>query len=206
MLCGNNMRTTKEMRSFLIPKIEKEFKGNIWTFINKANAICIPINLCIKNNTLIMGAGLAKEAKDRYLELDKDTAYIYDNFGFDVHHLRLHFDKKTKHIITHILGFPTKPNWIRVRRDYSNVLPYYRNHNYVVPGKDIPGYMGYSDLSLIKKSATLLKNRIETMGWNMVICPKIGCGYGGLEWKKVKKILIEIGLYYMDEIYFIERG
>jgi hypothetical protein len=199
------MKHIKNIKYFLIPKVEKEFKGNIWSFLNKANAICITINLHIKNNDLIMGAGIAKEAKDRYPGIEKNAAWIYDNFGFDIHTLKTHLDKNTKLINTHILGFPTKPNWIRVKQDYSNILPYYRNYNFVVSGKDIPGYMGYSDLSLIEKSAIKLKNLIETMGWNMVICPKVGCGYGGLEWKNVKTILINVGLYHMDEIFFIEK-
>jgi hypothetical protein len=191
----------------------KEIKGNIWDFIGRSNVICITINLYFKNDKNIMGAGIAKEAKERYPELPHNVAFIYDNFGFDTHILMTeHLTKMKNNIltginITHIIGFPTKPAWVRVNKTRSNILPYYRTLPFVFAGKDIPGYMGYSDLELIKKSAKYLKKKIELAGfWNRVILPKPGCSHGGLQWNNVKEALKEIGLYQMKEITFIEKG
>jgi len=195
----------------LIPSIEKEIKGNIWDYIGKCDAMCIPINLYMKDEKNIMGAGLAKELKERYPEIPHSIFFIYNNFGFDIHILMTeHLTKSKNNIITGInttliLGFPTKPEWIRVNKSRSNVLPYYKTKPFVFAGKDIPGYMGYSDLKLIKKSATILKRKIEITGWK-VILPKVGTGKGELEWKNVKKVLEEVGLYQMNEVTIIEKG
>jgi len=36
--------------------------------------------------------------------------------------------------------------------------------------------------------------------------PKVGTGKGELEWKDVKEVLKEVGLYQMDEVTIIEKG
>lgn len=203
----------KPKRFNLISQFEKEIKGNIWDFMGECNVICITINLFMKNGKNIMGAGIAKEAKDRFEGIDHDIAFVYDTFGFGTYLMATEYRTKRKGDIitgincTHIFTFPTKPAWIRVNKSRSNVLPYYRTKPFVFAGKDIPGYMGYSDIELIKKSASSLKSMIEaSMFLKRVILPKPGCSHGGLKWEDVREELKEVGLYQLDAIQFIEKG
>jgi hypothetical protein len=193
----------KKPKKYKLISNEKEIKGNIWDFIGIADGLVIPINLCMRNEKNVMGAGLAKELLERFPDIDHSIYWVYDNFGTYVH-IMCSFPDAYSFNWTRVLTFPTKPAWIRVKNSKLNVLPKYRNK--VKPGTDIPGWMGYSDLGLIKKSSQQLRNFISTVNWQRVIMPKVGCGYGGLSWKDVKEILIEVGLYQMDAVTFVEKG
>lgn len=190
-------------------QLDKEIIGNIWDYIGKVDAICITINLYFKDGKNIMGAGIAKEAKERYPEIDHSIAFVHDTFGSEMCHI-IKCDMSDPYRIggTKIITFPTKPAWIRVNKTKSNVLPFYRIKPFVTVGKDIPGYMGYSDIDLIKKSAATLRYTLDALRnlWSCVLIPRPGCSHGGLKWEDVKEVLKEDGLYNMNQVTFISKG
>jgi hypothetical protein len=198
----------KPKRFKLTSNFEKEMVGNIWDYIGKVDGICITINLYFKDGKNIMGAGIAKEAKERYPGIDHDIAFTHDTFGMEtIHIIKCDLSNPKKIGGTKIITFPTKPAWIRVNKSKSNVLPFYRTKPFVFSGKDIPGYMGYSDLRLIKKSAENLRYVLDALRglWQRVLIPKPGCSNGGLQWDDVKAVLKEDGLYHLDQVTFISK-
>jgi hypothetical protein len=189
----------------LIPHLEKEFKGDIWKFIGKSDAICITTNGCIdKKGNNIMGAGIAKEAKERFPDLPHNIGFVIDTFGNSVYLVKAVGVELKTGLLTKIMTFPTKPEWIRVNKFKSNILPQYRDK--IKSGEDVMGWMGYSDLKLIYKSAVNLCIWIISLGWDMVIVPKPGTLNGGLGWEDVKMVLKKSGLYDIDGVHFIEKG
>jgi hypothetical protein len=189
----------------LSPILDKEIKGDIWKFIGKADTICITTNGCIdKKGNNIMGAGIAKEAKERFPDLPHNIGWVIDTFGNNVYIAKATGAALKTGLLTALVTFPTKPEWIRVNRLKSNILPPYRN--WAKSGEDIAGWMGYSSLKLIYKSAVDLCVWIISLGWDMVIVPKPGTLNGGLGWEDVKTVLKQSGLYDMDCVHFIEKG
>lgn len=57
-----------------------------------------------------------------------------------------------------------------------------------------------ADLDLIFKSACLLIDLADLLGWVKIVCPRFGAGAGKLEWEKVKK---KIGRILDDRFYII---
>lgn len=82
-------------------------KGDLWKFWEQGNWIGIPINGSLdKNGCLVMGAGLAKEAKMRVPGVEKKVGELRKNIGLRVYCLpeyrmifiptkRVWFDKKS---------------------------------------------------------------------------------------------------------------
>ncbi len=81
--------------------------GNLWDF-HPANPVCITTNGVIKKNgELVMGAGIALQAKMRFPILPYTLALLVRDFGNIVFHL----------IDENLFSFPTKNNW----RDKSDI-------------------------------------------------------------------------------------
>jgi len=73
-------------------------KGNLWTY--PADFKIVTTNGIIKKDgKLVMGAGIALEAKKRYKGIDKWLGRLVKNHG---NHVFLYYN---------ILSFPTKHNW-----------------------------------------------------------------------------------------------
>lgn len=64
----------------------KEITGDIWSFLGKDNTIIfVPTNGTLKNeNELVMGRGLAKDAKDRFPQLSVVAGAAVKNMGNQV--------------------------------------------------------------------------------------------------------------------------
>lgn len=157
----------------------REAHGDIWALADSlhADAICIPSNASLKTNgCAVMGAGIAKQARDRYKDVDRvagiaikmarDLAKtaIFDS----VFHKRAGFAgaevsaiKVTSKLV--IVMFPTKLLW-----------------------------WDKSILELIVVSAQGLAKLVPAAGWETVLLPRPGCGCGGLEWPVVKKAIMDI--------------
>jgi len=185
---------TKRLQLKSIPSFKKEFYGNIFDLIGKADVICIPTNNYINSsNENVMGKGLALQAKELFPSLPKD---IGTALGFG----------PTTHIVKNVDGtkiviFPTKPNHCFVNRMKSNIVSYVRNkYNY----KDkVPGYYAKSNLSMIEQSAYAIEHLAKILNWKTVIIPKVGCGAGELDWEEdIKPLFKEIGFYDNPKIYF----
>jgi len=79
-------------------------KGNIWDFYRKDPEayICITTNGFVKTNgECVMGAGVAKEAKEKFKELANDLGSIIKKQGNNVF---MFADKR-------LFSYPTKHNW-----------------------------------------------------------------------------------------------
>ena len=80
-----------------------EVKGNLFTI--ESDAICITTNGVVRSNGLaVMGAGIAKQARDRYIGIDTVLGNLLTLHGNHV--FLLGKDNKK-----HILSFPTKNHW-----------------------------------------------------------------------------------------------
>lgn len=83
--------------------------GNVFepSLLYAADAVCVTTNSVIKaNGRAVMGAGVAKSARDKYPGIDKILASCLKNVGNHVHYL---MTDKTHN--TSILSFPTKHDW-----------------------------------------------------------------------------------------------
>lgn len=152
-----------------------EITGDIWT--QECDAICITTNMVLrKNGQLVMGAGLALQAKNRFPKLPWDFgAYygLYDQFKHNSHESQFAYCHAVEIGKGHpdIVAFPTKYHW----RDPS-------------------------DLTLIRKSAADLVALTKEMGYGKVVLPRPGTGLGRLDWNRVREI---IEPYLKDNIFHI---
>ena len=127
--------------------------------LSKADCICFTSNGVVKyDGSLVMGAGVAKAFRDRFLGLDaalgeqvRKNGNICQIADFSI------YVKSFPRPPLPIIAFPTK-------------------HHFKDP----------SDIELIKKSANELMELIEQNGWKLVALPKPGCRNGGLVWSEVK--------------------
>jgi hypothetical protein len=146
----------------------QEVKGDIWE-LSKYHGICITTNgILKKDNRAVMGAGIAKAARDRFLGLDVDLGKTILSTGNHVYYLGTYIDKNDPYYNTGYVGaveywkvisFPTKQHW-----------------------------MEDSKLDLIKQSITeltLLAHLID----EKIYLPRPGTSNGHLKWEDVKPIL-----------------
>jgi hypothetical protein len=125
---------------------------DIWKKHDEGEWICITTNGTLnKQGYLVMGKGIALEAKKRYKDIPETLGAEVELFGNEVTYIG-----KYK-----MFFLPTKDNW----RDKS-------------------------DINLIKRSCLELSSLVTDMGLSKVYIPMVGCGCGGLDWKRVKE---EIG-------------
>jgi hypothetical protein len=83
---------------------------NIFDNLDKFDTICVTTNGCIKSNgRLVMGKGIAKEFKDRYVTIDTVLGNLVNNSGN-----KCYFIQEED---INIISFPTKNNW----RDKSDI-------------------------------------------------------------------------------------
>ena len=154
----------------------KEIKGSIWDRQWDGCWRAIPINCQINSKgVLIMGKGLAKDAKERYPKLPKEFANLIS--GQQRQHqpifpiLRWLDDENVN-----LMGFPTKWHW-----------------------KESAG------LALIEKGLIFLKGLMPYLMSNgekdKVVAPQLGCGLGGLNWDREVKPLME--KYFGDDDNFV---
>jgi len=152
--------------------------GNIWEYIDWVSAICITTNGFIKHNdTAVMGAGIAKQAKEKYPGIDKNLAHHVKENG------------NIPGIIWNnpiIVSFPVKPISLTIL-DKEQVVPHMRSK--IRLGSKAPGWACMADINLIEKSAFLLKKLAEKHKWKLVALTKPGCHNGGLNWEEVEPIL-----------------
>lgn len=171
--------------------------GDIWDFV-QSSIIGIPTNGFItRNGTGVLGRGLALQAKQRY----PDISY---QFG---HHLKMN---------GHIVGFmmqtpvklisvPVKPCYLEIKtpEDLESILPSVRDQ-YNAVGQIVPGFHCRADPAIIKESLIQLEAFIQKHNIPSVHIPLLGCGNGGLSFKKdLMPILKET--YVSDHVTLVYR-
>jgi len=79
----------------------KVIKGNIWDYHKKGHYIVIPTNGFVKSNgECVMGAGLAKQAREKYPNFPMLLGTFIKSHGNVVHYIN-----------PHMLSFPVKHHW-----------------------------------------------------------------------------------------------
>lgn len=138
-----------------------EIQANMWAMIPEYDPDAVCVTTCQVTNSrghLVMGAGIAKQAKERHPELPRFWGKAISEEEDDI--------IVTSGLASYALvAFHTKMHW----RDPSI-------------------------LSLIRKSATSLRNVADQNRWQCVFLPRPGCSNGKLLWSEVKPILEDVGL------------
>lgn len=155
-------------------------KADIFSFLGKADCICITTNGYItKSGLAVMGRGNAKEAANRFPILPKILAQKIKENG-NVVNLLLKVGG------TWVVSFPVKPSVIN-NPSVEVILPHLRKF---FKGKTyVPGYAVYADKALIEQSAKQLRDLANKMSFNTVILPFPGIGAGGLSPSEVLDLL-----------------
>lgn len=178
----------------------KTIKGNIFSYTN-ADAICLTTNGFVKRSgAAVMGAGIAKQAKERWRFIDYTLGQAISLFGNKVNLLTRQTedgifliepewsDGRIKDQVPyHIVNYPVKPASVECSLDKSNVIP--RARRKYNPQETVPGFHAMADIDLIVDSAKRLIILADHCDWNTVILPRPGCGNGGLTWEGVGPIL-----------------
>lgn len=138
-------------------------KGDLFITDAPVNAICIPTNGIVKaNGKAVMGAGVAKVARDKFTGLDERLGELLRSLGNHVHWLGDEYGT-FKDFGPELVSFPTKYHW----RDPS-------------------------DINLIRQSCIELVELTNAKSWKSVWLPPVGCGLGALEWADVSKVLGDV--------------
>lgn len=139
-----------------------EMKGDFWEI--KADWKCIPVNAMFRSDgSAIMGAGLAKQARDRFPMIELALGNVMRQVSSQVTIIQSDENNVA------YLAFPTKRHW----RGSSDL-----------------GLIEISTLQL--KLAWLKTFENPALPPRSVLLPRVGCGEGGLSWEHVKPILERI--------------
>jgi hypothetical protein len=150
--------------------VMQELKGDLWDVVPSGYDEVwrgFTTNGVVNNSALVMGAGTAKQAKDRYpslpLILGGLVKYMDGNIPYYIH------------VEDHdpVFSFPTKEH-----------------------------YRSKSDTALIMKSAISLANKAILNPADAFILPRPGVGLGGLDWKKVRPMLLTL---LPDNVFVIDK-
>jgi hypothetical protein len=146
----------------------------------KADAVCITTNgFCKKDGRAVMGAGVAKQAVNRFPDLDAVLGRFLKEHGNHVHILT-----PPDHIGPRLVSFPVKPRTMVAMEECENIVRHMRRR--FKPGQTVPGWACLAQLPLIRRSATELMWYVKERDWKRVLLPMPGCGAGGLMWHEVR--------------------
>ena len=134
--------------------------GDLWSI--KADLRLITTNgIVTKDGRAVMGRGCALELKQKVLGIDASLGHLIKMFGNKPHYL---ITPNEIPELGSILTFPVKHHW----RDKA-------------------------DPDLIKESANRIADKVDITPFEgkdtRIVCPRPGCGNGGLDWKDVKPII-----------------
>jgi O-acetyl-ADP-ribose deacetylase (regulator of RNase III) len=122
----------------------------------------------------VMGAGLARQFRLKYPEMFREYAKACMNNTLRPGIMYV-FITSTKQTPNFIINFPTKLHW-----------------------KDP------SDVSYITKGLIALREEIVSREIHSIAIPKLGCGYGGLDWNVVRREIIRHLKDACNHVYLLE--
>lgn len=183
----------------------KFVKSDLWEELATGNydAVLIPTNGCysFKTNEAVMGAGVAKQAKEKFPGIEKKLGFFLDHNSkkpdpqwrepWNVPYCLGVYDNIT------VFSFPTKPTW--AHRDDKNknkhILTRYRLE--LDNKSKVPGWQAKSDLILMERSAELISK--VCVSFNNIALPTVGTGHGELDPDDVVPVLQK----YFDDRYTV---
>lgn len=157
----------------------KEEKVNILSskVLKIADAICFTSNGIVKaNGELVMGAGIAKQFRDRWELIAERFGALVQSYGNHVHFLKFMDPPSGADGINYrmiwIASFPTKHHW-----------------------------KNSSDLKLIERSAYEIVEHLKIApSIKTIYLPRPGVGLGGLNWENEVRPTLE---YILDDRFII---
>lgn len=140
--------------------------GDLFDYLGKY-PICIPTNGYVKKNGEgVMGAGVAKQAKELISELPRALGHAILTNG---HCTQIIYSDPI------VISFPTKPAYFKKGNDF------------------LPGWYADADINLIENSARELESIATNMNFSVVMMPWPGTGLGHLSkevvWPAINQIL-----------------
>jgi hypothetical protein len=150
----------------------RELEGDLFDPPLGTTAVCIPTNGNVRARKAVMGAGLAKTARDRWPGIEYELGRRIMAHGNHVWLL-------TKYEI-----LPSGVHAVTMRE--HNKLPY---HLIAFPTKS--SYQKPATTDLVRRSAIELRALYEPSASGTIALPRVGCGLGGLRWEIVRPILEE---------------
>lgn len=89
----------------------KKFVGDIFNHLEDFDAVVITTNGFVKSNgRCVMGAGIAKQARDKIRDTDLQLGRYIKQYGNRVFNLG-HYTKKNGDISFNLISLPVKHNW-----------------------------------------------------------------------------------------------
>ena len=162
----------------------REIKGNLWNGINRADAVIITTNGFVrKDGRATMGAGVARQALQRFPKIDLELGKLIKENGSIVQIIREVND-------THLVSFPVKP----MIAESSKILDRLKDKNIHLKGllaDKIPGWAARAEIDLIEQSCIDLVRLTDRMKWKRVVLPRPGCGNGELNYYTDVKPVLE---------------
>lgn len=129
---------------------------------NEKDTVIITTNGIVKaNGCAVMGAGIAKSARDSFPGIDRALGKKLKTSGNQAYDMGTYRMPDTG-ILARVLTMPTKQDW---KND--------------------------SDLNLIRQSATQLMNMVfhDPMSFDRIYMPRPGCTNGKRRWEDVKPVI-----------------
>jgi hypothetical protein len=158
--------------------------GDMFDELGTADAIFITTNGFVKRNgRAVMGRGCAKQARDRWPEVERTLGEAINQFG-NIPHILI-TDNGTQ-----IWSFPVKPVYCISSDNGLNVVQHMRNQ--YLDGANVPGWACVADLSIICQSVMDMIKIADASKWTRVVLPRPGCGAGELSWDKVRPALAQL--------------
>jgi hypothetical protein len=173
-----------------IGKGMKVYKTDIWKALGKA-VLCVTTNGFVKEDgSGVMGAGIAKQAKERFPGIEYRLGYHLMTKGNCV---GIIWENPI------LCSFPVKPTIMKITSKHQ-LVPHMRDK--IKLNTNAPGWACVASLDLIRLSAQELFDLTEKNSWKHVCLTKPGCYNGNLRWEDVEPILDGI---FDERFYIIDR-
>ncbi len=159
--------------------------GNLWDYIGKVDAICIPTNgFVTSSGRAVMGRGVAKQALDKFIGIDKILAEKITKLG-NIPAVLMETKEGTV-----LVSFPVKDTKI-VSATAEDIAEHVVSHakNLYKVGNLIPGYHLKADYRIIRTSAVFISHFAKIYGFDSIALPRVGAGAGERSWRIIEEIL-----------------
>lgn len=142
----------------------QEARGDLWDFYTQGAWVCITTNGIVKQDgTLVMGAGCAREASERFPALSYNWGQGVLENGNRLQVSMLH----------RLISFPVKHHW----REYADL--------------DLIRHSAEQLMEWLRHTETFDADG-QRRPCAPICLPRPGCGQGGLSWHRVKPVLADV--------------